>query len=83
MFPGRLRHNKRFQEGRYYFRGSKCCHRRFWQFFNELQESLKAADPDMVPEGLSSGNFIKLDHDFIVTTSCITEDDILEQFQTH
>ena len=37
----------------------------------------------MVPESLSSENFIDVDHDVIGAASFITEDDILEQLQTH
>ena len=36
----------------------------------------------MGPEGLYAESIIKVDHDVIVTTPCITEDVILEQFQT-
>ena len=36
----------------------------------------------MVPESLSSENFIDVDH-VIGAASFITEDDILEQLQTH
>lgn len=42
----------------------------------------KAAVTDMGPEGLYAESIIKVDHDVIITTPCITEDVILEQFQT-
>ena len=54
--------------------------------FKDLQEildALKAADSDMVPEGLSAEKVINVDHDVIATAPCITEDDIIVQFQTH
>ena len=52
--------------------------------FKDLQEGLnvvKAANPDMVPEGISAVNVINVDHcDVTAIALCITEDDILEQF---
>ena len=51
--------------------------------FQESLVALKAADPDMVSEGLSSGNVIDKDHDVFATAPCITEDAILKQFQAH
>lgn len=55
--------------------------------FKDLQKSwnldvLKAADPDMVPDGLSSENVIYVNHGVIATVPCITEDATLDQFQT-
>ena len=55
--------------------------------FKDLQKSwnldvLKAADPDMVPVGLSSENVIYVNHGVIATVPCITEDETLDQFQT-
>ena len=51
--------------------------------FQESLVALKAADPDMVSEGLSSENVIDKDHDVFATAPCITEDGILKQFQAH
>ena len=51
--------------------------------FRESLDALKADDSDMVPEGLSTENFIEEDHDPFAIAPCITEEDILEQFQTH
>ena len=51
--------------------------------FKDSQESLddvKAANLDILPEGLSTENLIDLDCDVIVTPPCITEDEIPEQF---
>ena len=52
--------------------------------FKDLQESLdvrKAADPDMVPEDISTESIVDIDNDVIATAPVITDDDILEQFQ--
>ena len=46
-------------------------------FFKDFKRALKAADPDMVPEGFSSENSIDVDHDVIASASCITKYDIL------
>ena len=46
--------------------------------FQESLVALKAADPDMVSEGLSSENVIDKDHDVFATAPCITEDGILK-----
>ena len=46
--------------------------------FKDLQgslDALKAADPDIVSEGLSVENVIDVGHDVIVTAPCITESD--------
>ena len=51
--------------------------------FKDLKESLdelNAADPDMVPEGLSVESVVDVDNDVITMAPIITEDDILEQF---
>ena len=37
----------------------------------------------MVPEWLSTKNIIDVEHDVTATVPCITDEDILEQFQTH
>lgn len=55
--------------------------------FKDLQKSwdldvVKAADPDMVPDGLSSENVIYVNHGVIAAVLCITEDETLYQFQT-
>lgn len=50
--------------------------------FQESLDALKASDPDMVPTGLSTENVINVDHGVITTGLYVTEDDILEQFQT-
>ena len=42
----------------------------------ESLDALKSADPDMVPEGLFTENFIEVDHDVIATAPFTTEDDI-------
>ena len=40
---------------------------------NESLDSLKAADPDILPEGFSAENIIDVGHDVIATVPCITE----------
>ena len=54
--------------------------------FKDLQESLdalKAPDPDMIQEGLSSESILHKDLYVTATDLSIMEGDIRQQFQTH